>query len=47
MMKQMCPCLQCRWPGGGAHLPDACARREAGLDGVIIGRAAYQTPYEI
>jgi len=33
--------------GGVAHLPDACAHLEAGFDGVMIGRAAYHTPYEI
>ena len=46
-MKQMFPGLHLTLNGGVAHLPDACAHLEAGLDGVMIGRAAYHTPYEI
>jgi tRNA-dihydrouridine synthase A len=46
-MKQMFPGLHLSLNGGVAHLSDACAHLEAGCDGVMIGRAAYQTPYEI
>ena len=43
----MFPGLHLSLNGGVAHLSDACAHLEAGCDGVMIGRAAYQTPYEI
>ena len=46
-MKQMFPGLHLSLNGGVTHLSDACAHLEAGCDGVMIGRAAYQTPYEI
>ena len=46
-MKQMFPGLHLSLNGGVEHLPAACAHLEAGLDGVMIGRAAYHTPYEI
>ena len=46
-MKQMFPGLHLSLNGCVAHLSDACAPPAAGYDGVMSGRAAYHTPYEI
>ncbi|ABD55055.1 tRNA dihydrouridine(20/20a) synthase DusA [Jannaschia sp. CCS1] len=46
-MKQMFPQLHISLNGGIATLEEAGAHLEDGLDGVMIGRAAYHTPAEV
>jgi tRNA-dihydrouridine synthase A len=46
-MKQVFPELHLSLNGGIATLDEARAHLDAGLDGVMIGRAAYQTPCAI
>ncbi|MCU4651825.1 tRNA dihydrouridine(20/20a) synthase DusA [Roseibacterium sp. SDUM158016] len=46
-MKREFPHLHLSINGGIGSLQEARAHLEAGLDGVMIGRAAYHTPYDI
>ncbi|MCR9147105.1 MAG: tRNA dihydrouridine(20/20a) synthase DusA [Rhodobacteraceae bacterium] len=46
-MKQLFPNLHISVNGGIETLDEACARLEGGLDGVMIGRAAYHRPVDI
>jgi len=46
-MKRAFPALHLSINGGIATLADARAQLSAGLDGVMIGRAAYHAPYDI
>ncbi|MBU2982016.1 tRNA dihydrouridine(20/20a) synthase DusA [Lentibacter algarum] len=46
-MKQQFPELHLSLNGGVATLDDALQHLEAGLDGVMIGRAAYHQPWEV
>lgn len=46
-MKERFPHLHISVNGGVCSLDDAIAHLEHGVDGVMIGRAAYHTPYDI